>query len=147
MFGSWNFEQTPNLNSKNFELKSQATNRYNCIAWAAGCSTRWWWPLGRYYWPKGAPRNVTLEAFVEAFNTLGYEECSDPYLENGFEKVAIYAKLIDGKSVPTHASRQLSNGRWTSKLGEAEDIVHDRVEDVDGPAYGTSVRYLRRLRK
>jgi len=45
--------------------------------------------------------------------------------------------------VPTHAARQLENGRWTSKLGELEDIEHDLHHLASG-AYGAVVQILKR---
>jgi hypothetical protein len=29
---------------------------YNCVGWAAGDTSRWWWPDKASYWPKGAQR-------------------------------------------------------------------------------------------
>lgn len=66
-----------NLNSQNHSITSPKSNRYNCIAWAAGCNSLWWWPFKSYYWPRGVPREVTVAAFLAAFATLGYEECQD----------------------------------------------------------------------
>jgi hypothetical protein len=80
-----------------------------------------------------------LDAFVRAFVSLGFEPCSTGELEAGFEKVAIYAR--EGK--PTHAARQIADGRWTSKLGKEVDITHTLV-GIEGPAYGQVVAYLRR---
>lgn len=34
-----------------------------------------------------------------------------------------------------HASRQMANGMWRSKLGKAEDIEHS-LDAVEGPLYG-----------
>jgi hypothetical protein len=42
-----------------------------------------------------------------------------------------------------HAARQLPGGRWTSKLGNREDIEHD-LNAVSGEAYGTVVMVLKR---
>ena len=105
-----------------FTVTSPASPVYNCIAWAAADATRWRWPdaFGLYYWPEQAPRAETLDAFVAVFGVLGYETCGDPHYEPAFEKVAIYA---DGRGRPTHASRQLENGHWTSKLGQEVDIT------------------------
>lgn len=79
-----------------------------------------------------------------AYGTLGYVECADGELEAGFEKVAIYA---DAQFTPTHASRQLADGRWTSKLGKLEDIEHDTIDNVNCPTYGTAVRFMKRPRQ
>ena len=70
---------------------------------------------------------------------FGYEECNTPDLEHGYRKVAIYAK--DG--IPTHAARQLDSGKWTSKLGKAEDVEHDALM-LPYLSYGLSVLFLRR---
>jgi hypothetical protein len=50
----------------------------------------------------------------------------------GFEKIAIY--VLDEK--PQHAARQLPNGKWTSKLGQYEDIEHNALEGLEGSIYG-----------
>jgi hypothetical protein len=77
---------------------------------------------------------------VATFTTLGYVPCSGEGPEPGFEKVALFAR--DG--VPTHAARQLLNGRWTSKLGLREDIEHD-LHAVSGELYGSVVLFLKRV--
>ena len=138
-------EELPNLHAQNHRITSPRRNRYNCIAWAAGCDTQWWWPTGHGFWPQGVPREVTLSAFVAAFATLGYEECQDGSLEKGYEKVVLFAQRdANGNILPTHAAKQLCNGRWTSKLGPQEDIEHMKAEDVNGPTYGTPVQFMRR---
>ena len=140
----WN-ASLPNLSSENHRITSPATNRYNCIAWAANCTTSFWWPLRPGFWPQGVPRKETLDAFSAAFRTLGYEECQDGSLEHRYEKIALFALNDDGVLIPTHAAKQLSNGHWTSKLGQLEDIEHENVNDVNGPDYGTPVQFMRRL--
>lgn len=135
----------PRLAEASYEITSPAQPDYNCIAWAAGDDSRWWWPdeFHQYYWPGEAPRRSTLDAFAGAFRTLGFEVCEDAMMESGWEKVAIYAKE-DG--TPTHAARQLPDGKWTSKLGGLEDVVHPTLDCVSGAAYGNSVIFLRRRR-
>ena len=43
-----------------------------------------------------------------------------------------------------HAARQLSDGRWTSKLGELVDIEHPDLADVAGGIYGQPNLYMER---
>jgi hypothetical protein len=114
---------------------------YNCIAWAAGEVDRWWWPdsMGQHYWPPSAPRQETLDAFVAAFSTLGYQVCSDATIESGFEKVAIYS---NGEK-PTHAARQARDGSWLSKLGPNVDITHT-LDGLVGGVYGNLACFLKR---
>lgn len=123
----------PGLLGAGYLFTSQATPDYNCIGWAAGEDDRWWWPdaAGVAYWPESVPREESLSAFVAAFATLGYAPSDNSSNEPGVVKIALYAR----SGVPTHAARQLGNGRWTSKLGQSEDIEHDLVGLV-GSVYG-----------
>jgi hypothetical protein len=131
---------------------SPRSKLYNCFAWAAGESHIWWEPNdprfephdGPRYWPPGVSHAFTIVSFVQAFASLGYEECESPDLEPGFEKVALY---VDDDGDPSHAARQLESGSWTSKIGTLEDVEHRSVSGVEGPAYGHAVRFLRRPRE
>lgn len=96
--------------------------------------------MGVGYWPPGVPREETLAAFEAAYDTLGYSRCESAQFEPGFTKVAVYAK----GTVPAHAARQLPDGRWTSKLGEREDIEHLTPELLEGEVYGYVSLILRR---
>lgn len=148
MLGSWNAGDLPNLTANNHSITSSYSRRYNCIAWAAGNDTQWWWPVGRYYWPPNIPREETIDAFVRAYGTVGYCKCDDGSLEPDFEKIALYATQgTVGGLTPTHAARLLPSGRWTSKLGVCEDIEHENVDSVACPTYGTAVIYLKRPRQ
>jgi hypothetical protein len=138
----------PGLDDGNHEITSERSGVYNCIAWAAGDDSRWWWPdagddLGISYWPDGAPRSEEPGCFVSAFVTLGHAICKDGSLEEGLEKVAIY-HLDYGR--PTHAARQLPDGAWTSKLGQGFDVSHT-LEAIEGPAYGLATLFLARPRQ
>ena len=134
----------PNITLSGYSVTSPASPYYNCIAWAAGEEDRCWWPdpWHGYYWPSNVPRQVTLEAFVLAYESLGYVRCADKSLEPGIEKVALYASA---QGEPTHAARQLPNGEWTSKLGKIEDIEH-KLEGLIGSEYGSVVAFLKRRR-
>jgi hypothetical protein len=81
-------ETFPKLRDGSFEIIGDATDEYNCIAWAAGDTTAWWWPdlPGVAFWPDGVPNELTLEAFVQAFATLGYTSCDSSDLDRWLEK-------------------------------------------------------------
>ena len=78
----------------------------------------------------------------------GFESCDDDALEDGIEKVALFA---DG-GLFTHTARQLRSGRWTSKLGADCDIEHELEALVShrSPSalyrYGEIVAFMRRPR-
>lgn len=136
----------PRLSREIYRVTSPATDTYNCIAWVAGDTTRSWWPAPNYYWPDSAPLAETLAGFKAVFEGRGYFECESDALEAGFEKIAIFA---DYAETPTHAARQLQGGKWTSKLGDWEDIEHDSLSDLESAPlmdslYGTVSLIMRR---
>jgi hypothetical protein len=126
------------------ESRASLIPKYNCIAWAAGDSGRWWEPdeEANDYWPPGAPRNYSIDAYIQAFESIGFERCGSSEPEPGLEKVAVFADATG----PTHAAKQLVNGKWSSKLGALEDIEHvlEALTGDNGDEYGQVVRILKR---
>ena len=120
----------PRLRDEGYQITSPEDITYNCVAWAAGCDTRWWEPTPDGYWPV-ATRLQTVDCYVSAFRSLGYEICEGAAAETGFEKIAIYAN----GEYPTHAARQLPDGQWMSKCGDLEDIEH-ALEGLEDSDYG-----------
>jgi Protein of unknown function (DUF2934) len=136
--------QFPAVSIPDCERTSDPTDDYNCIAWAAGDTTRWWWPQSsQAYWPPWAPDRLAIPAFIQAFQGLGYSSCGDNnVMEPAVEKIAIYAT----NNEPTHASRQLVTGQWSSKLGPMHDLSHT-AGCMDGPCYGVPAIFMRRPRQ
>lgn len=124
-----------------FEITSPVDFTYNCFAWAAGYSDHCMQPSTnqRYCWLTGE-LGETLDNFEKQFNLLWFQERTDESFEEGFEKVAFYVK----DSEVTHASRQLANGWWTTKLGQMEDITHKTLQGLEGIEYGYVKLILRR---
>lgn len=131
----------PSLDEHTAKITSPQTPHYNCIAYAAGDQTKWWWPDPTYvgYWPSNCVRNVTLQAFQLAFESLGYNLCADGSLEDGYQKIAIYHL----NNQPTHAARQLEDGLWSSKLGNSFDISHTEG-CLNGANYGQIAFFMRK---
>ena len=134
----------PNITQSNYRHTSNRTPDYNCIAWAAQVNDRWWEPDAShsYYWPPGVKREYTLEAYTEAYRTVGFEVCEDGILEESFEKIAIYVNPIT--NAPLHAARSLNDNNWTSKLGQFIDISHETPAVLEGKTYGVVARYMKR---
>ncbi len=130
----------PRLKRATFYVTSPSTTIYNCVAWAASDSRRWWWPSAGYYWPAGVPQRVDLAAFVALFEYLGFQRCANGDLEANNDKIALF---VDAHGAPTHAARQLPNGRWTSKLGNDEDIDHT-IYGLEAGAYGSVAQFMKR---
>jgi len=133
----------PGLRGSPYQVTAPPDPSYNCLAWAAGVTDAWWWPSGdpqQVYWPSGVPREETLGAVAAAFATLGYATCKHEGVEIGYEKIAFFANAA---GVPTHAARQSSKGRWSSKLGQLERIEH-ALRDLEGAAYGVVALLMKR---
>jgi hypothetical protein len=126
-----------------FEITSDKDSSYNCIGFAAEeHNPRWWWPdkMKDHYWPPDAPEEVTLPAFIAAFETIGYQLCDNPDLEAGYEKIALYSKPA---GTPTHAAKQQPDGLWKSKLGKFHDIKHE-LQGLESKTYGKVARFMKR---
>jgi hypothetical protein len=129
-----------------YQVTSLSTTVYNCIAWAIGEEERerCWSPepFQGYEWPQSIPKEETLETYIELFQLHGYFSAEDASLEKAFEKIAIYVK----SGIPSHVSRQLDNGTWTSKLGKDHDITHTDLGCLEGNRYGFVQKILKRPR-
>ena len=83
----WIDEHLPHLAAEGYELTSDPTDEYNCIAYAAGETDRWWsHDCYDYYWPEHASRTPSIASRIEVFAGLGYELCGDAGDEPGFRK-------------------------------------------------------------
>ena len=141
----------PGLGPESYTITSPTTDDYNCISWALGETHRRWDPLGFLpdHWPAELAHSDRLETIEAALHLEDFESCDDDALEDGIEKVALFA---DGGRF-THAARQLQSGRWTSKLGDYCDIEHDledlvRIRSANAEfRYGEIVAFMRRPRR
>lgn len=135
----------PNIAIEGYEITSADTLDYNCFAWAMRDEANWWSHAEEdgHTWRAGVPRTGDVACYIELFRKEGgFKPCQDPELEDGYEKIAIYA--LDGMA--QHAARQLPSGRWTSKLGDWEDIQHDTLAALEGDLYGNVVQIMKRER-
>ena len=137
----------PELASAGYDKTSDETVVYNCIAWAAGDTSHWGecgedGPLEHpgVYWPPIAKHGYDLDALVSAYSTLGFEVCETAEYEHGFKKIALYKEGNEWR----HASKLLDDGRWSSKLGDLEDVSHAMPTDAEGKCNGSVACYMRR---
>ena len=99
----------PRLTEFNSRTTSPRDVGYNCVAWSAGDTTRWWQP--GVYWPVETSRDdYSVGALEQAFQSLGYEDCPDK---------------------PT--SRVTRRWRFTD-LGSSTRIQHVNCPTENGPA-------------
>lgn len=132
----------PNISITGYKITSPVDPSYNCIAWAAEDENRFWWPKDEfgYYWPNGVERRVSMDTFVKAYQSLGFEICDNQGFEEGFQKIVIYT---NDSGQPTHAARMIDERTWTSKLGSSHDISHT-ITGLDGGAYGRQTLLMKR---
>ena len=135
-------QRWPNLETDAPSIESEASEEYNCVAWALGITDENWDPVSPAYdWPRTAPRSLLLETFITVYCSYNFVVCPDESLESGFEKLALYA---DDRGLFLHVARQLPEGNWTSKLGDLVDIVHTTPGGLEGPIYGRVATFLSR---
>lgn len=133
----------PHLAERGYQITSPKDASYNCVAWAVGDTSRFWYDVKvkGYYWPPGAGSADTVEGWKQVFTIHGYSETDSDELEDGFEKVAIY---VDGSGDPSHVARQTEDGSWTSKLGKGFDIRHETLDSLENEEYGKATVIMRR---
>lgn len=137
----------PHLEPSNWRPPvSAVTPSYNCLAFAAGDTARWWDPLEQpgLYWPPGVARGDTVGDWAKALATVGFSVNPEgsPLLEPQVVQVALFAN--QGKA--SHAARQLKDGWWASKMGGIEDIEHRLPADLERGTYGQVTLWLKRPR-
>lgn len=126
----------PGLSSSNHRVTSPEDGDYNCVAWAIGLTDDWTQP-GDTDDVAGA-RPYYLDWALEILAAAGLERTA--ILPAQGEALAVFA--TDDQF--THVARRLPNGRWTSKLGDWEDIEHADLECLEGGAYGFVVAMMAR---
>lgn len=131
----------PKLASEDFEVAERPSEQYNCIAYTAGDTSKWWDHNKNHYWPAHATRSNSIESLVEVFAGLGFEPCPDGRVEEGYQKVALYEEQGEW----THAALQMPNGRWRSKMGQGPVIEHQNPESLSDGPYGNVAFYMRRV--
>ena len=134
-------ELFPNLGNSGYEITGEASDEYNCIAWALGTTAPWWgYQDPGDYWPPSLPRDHWIGTVMRLFADEGFEVCEDDSIEPRYEKIALYAFV--GRF--THVARQLADGRWTSKLGNREVITHPSLVGLASSFFGEVHCIMRR---
>jgi hypothetical protein len=127
----------PNLKiGENSSHKSKKGDDYNCAAWAIELKEGW-----IEFKDEHGNLDLRLETYISYYENLGFSQTDTIQLEEGVIKIAIYT---DAKKEFTHVARQLSNGIWTSKIGDWEDIEHTTLEAVGGKSYGNPAVIMRK---
>jgi hypothetical protein len=131
----------PNSLIEPLQITSLETGQYNCLSWALGITDVPIWPIEEkpYTWPNNLPLIESMENFIAFFKIHGFEHWTNEKPKKGYELIAIFEK--DG--LPTHISRLLKNGYWTSKIGILEDVQHSLFA-ISGGIYGEVSIFMKR---
>ena len=132
-------QEFPGLHA-GYKISSPKSFNNNCLAWALGDKQRWWEKGRGCYWPDNELDDDTVAGWIRIFELSGYETSEGFDLEDGFERVAIFAD----RNGPTHVARQMDNGEWTSKLRKGNDTEHRTAHALEGDIYGTIIQVIRR---
>lgn len=137
---AWVESTFENLHPDEYFKSSDATHKYNCTAFAGGDVTKRWEPL--HHWHLRAIRSSHFRALEsQYYHEKQYVRCDNGEIEDGYEKIAIYADEWDDWQ---HAARLREDGWWESKIGNGEDICHRTLECLEGIEYGKVVQFLKR---
>ena len=140
-------DRFPKLTGEGYSLTSSPTDAYNCVAWIARDVRRWWSPedVDGYFWP-WRNRDGTLSEYLRLFEHCGFAECVSGTLEDGYEKIAIFASSEEFD----HVAFQREDGCWSSKLGELGDVMHKTLSSLGGAGcfeYADVAMFMRRVRE
>jgi hypothetical protein len=135
---------------KDFKITSKSNTNYNCIAWACFYDERWIQPnyLGRpnldcvVWWPPEVIEGLQIDCLIALFEHHGYSKCESHEHEEGYRKIAIY--INEDTKEWTHASRELLDGCWTSKLGQSNDIQHGTPFTIENDDYGKVFCFMKK---
>ncbi|MGH6871898.1 MAG: DUF7689 domain-containing protein [Rhizomicrobium sp.] len=118
-----------------FVITSYPDKNYNCIAWAADITDKWFDSSKEGKWPNDF-KGPEFTDLIDAYEDLGFKKCNDGSYVEGLQKIAIYAKqglnTFGFKTVFwTHAAKQLDADTWSSKIGKSFDIQHKTAHDLE----------------
>ena len=132
----------PSLKADGYDKSSEYDEAYNCFAFATSETTKRIDPSGDpdCVWPNDILQTPFLTSFIEYYRSKGFVICDNGDPEIGFEKIALYKNDVE---YAMHAARLLPSGYWTSKIGDFEDIVHKKIESLEG-YYGRVAKFMKR---
>lgn len=138
-------------NDPNFDILSEPTREYNCIAWAMGFNDRWVAPAENspgVWWPAEVELEMSPKALVRAFEAVGFVMCDDGQPEEGFDKVVLYKNPETDEW--THAARIISATTEYSKFGpmwdatHSHDVLFNTGDQYADQSYGKAYAYMKR---
>lgn len=130
----------PTLKGRDLSLSPEDFN-VNCLAFAVGDNTQWWEPPSGHgtYWPQGFREDLSVQTVEEILKLHGFTVESDRAETPDTDAIAIYGERGEW----THFAK-FANGKWSSKLGELDDVEDIMLDDLEVPDYGKCLKILKR---
>ena len=113
-------------------IHNSESELYNCISHTIGNKESSSWPNEICdYWP--VKKELSISAFDDFYEYHGFEKVNvlNILYDKNYIKVALFTK----NNLPTHASIQIDNHLWESKIGSLGIIRHNLFE-IEGDIYG-----------
>jgi hypothetical protein len=124
-------------------MPNSESEEYNCISHTIGRKDVSSFPLddNTDYWP--VKNEKTKKAFDEFYEYHGFEKMN--LLDFSYDPNCIKVALYMNNGIPTHASIQVDDIWWESKIGQLGIIRHDLFE-IEDDVYGEVVQIYRKLK-
>lgn len=120
-------------------LDNSESNIYNCISFTIGKKDIISWPINELgYWP--TKKELSKDSFDVFYDFHGFIKCS---LDFSYDPDFIKVALFMSNGVPTHASLQVDNDWWESKIGSLGIIRHDLFQ-IEDNVYGEVVQIYKK---
>jgi len=123
-------------------IPNSESEEYNCISHTIGRNDKISFPLGddTDYWP--VINEKTKEAFDDFYEYHGFEKCS---LDFSYDPNYIKVALFLNNDIPKHASMQVDDFWWVSKIGRLGILKHDLFE-IEDDVYGKVEQIYKKLK-
>lgn len=132
----------PNIVGKSYNITFSNFD-FNCVAFTLNIYDDYIW-TNEKSWPYNLiPRVCNIESFKKLYELYNYQECFDELYEEGYEKIAFYAK----NNTPIHAAKQFDKN-WKSKISNL--VVEHELNWLCGDtqdAYDNVVFIMKRQNK
>ena len=123
-------------------IPNSESEEYNCISHTLNINDDISWPFDdNNYWP--VDRYLNKESFDKFYEYHGFEKMYS--LDFSYDPHSIQVALYTNNDIPTHASIQVDDIWWESKIGRLGIIRHDLFE-IEDDVYGSFVQIYRKLK-
>ena len=123
-------------------IPNSESMEYNCISYTLNITNNISWPYDdNNYWP--VKRELNKDSFDSFYEYHGFEKID--FLDFSYDPKYTKVSLYCNEGIPTHASLQVNDVYWESKIGQLGIIRHDLFE-IENETYGKVTQIYRKLK-